>query len=756
MRSGTIAFLAGIVAIQQFATLPSLYWAAALPLVLVGLRRLRLRLPSAFALGMLWALVYAHWLLAHDWPDACQGMDLQADGTVLSIPAAGEGYSRFQFRIEHLQGCPQARLPMRARVGWYGPMPRLGAGERWQLSLRLKRRNGFFNPGGFDYEGWLLQQRIGATGYVREPDTALRLPSRFDPLAALHGWRQRVYDALQDRLPTRPGSALVLALALGERDRIQDWQWDDLRATGTSHLMAISGLHVGLAAGFGWVLGLWLWKRSALLCGWLPAQRAAVVPALLCAVSYAALAGFSIPTQRALLMLAVGMWALWSRRQAAAGRAWFSALLAVLLLDPLAVLSPGFWLSFGAVAVLLFGMGGRWNAGGLWWRWGRAQWLVGVGLLPLTLSAFQSVSLIGPLANLLAVPWVSLVVVPPVLLGTLLVGVFPTVSGWLLRLAAAALDLAWQPLQWLAQLPFATLAAAPALGWLPLAAVGVAWLLAPRGFPGRPAGALLLLPLWNAPPTPMAAGAVDFTLLDVGQGLAAVVRTQHHTLVYDTGPRFGPGFDAGRAVLVPFLRQAGIERIDRLVVSHDDRDHAGGYESLRRAVAVDSVLAGEPRPGQQRCQTGMRWTWDGVAFEVLHPSAGRAWKGNDASCVLRIEAPGGTVLLTGDVQRAGERGLASLGDALASDVLVAPHHGSATSSSPAFVGAVAPRWVLFATGYRNRFGFPRPAVRARYEAVRASTLSTADCGAIALRLRADIPPTPECSRRLQRRYWHRF
>lgn len=746
--------MAGIVAAQSFATLPSLYWAGLLPLAAAGLWKSRLRLPSAFALGLLWALLYAHWLLAHDWPAACVGKDVLASGTVVSIPQTGSRYNRFLFRIEQLEGCQQARVPVRVRVGWYGAMPSMAAGERWQLSLRLKNRSGFFNPGGFDYERWLLQQRIGGTGYVRAPESAVRLPPRTSAVGWLHGWRQRVHDALRAQLRDGPGAALVVALALGERSGIEPGQWQVLRATGTSHLVAISGLHVGLAAGFGWVLGGWLWRRSARLCGHWPAQRAAALPALGLALVYAALAGFSIPTQRALVMVVVGLWALLSQRQPAPGRAWFAALLVVLLLDPLAVLSAGFWLSFAAVAVLLFGMGARWSVRGAWWRWGRAQWLVAVGLLPVSLAAFQVVSVVGPLANLVAVPWVSLVVVPLVLAGTLLVGVLPAPAGWVLALAVQALEGLWFALQWLAALPFATVNGAPSMVWLPLAGVGVAWLLAPRGFPGRATGLLLLLPLWFPGRVPVGEGEVLFTLLDVGQGLAAVVRTRERVLVYDTGPRFGPGFDAGAAVLAPYLRQDGIAHVDMLVISHDDRDHAGGATSLVAAVAIDAVLAGEPRPGHERCARGQRWSWNGVVFEMLHPGPGR-WSGNDSSCVLRISGPGGTILFTGDVQGPAERRLAAAGRSLRSDVLIAPHHGSATSSSNALIAAVAPRWTLFPTGYRNRFGFPRPEVEARYRAHGSRTLSTADCGAIQLHLRAGTTPVPVCSRRQQRRYWHR-
>jgi competence protein ComEC len=533
---------------------------------------------------------------------------------------------------------------------------------------------------------------------------------------------------------------LVQALVVGDRSGFTQDDWEVMTRTGTNHLVAISGLHVGLIAGGVFLLVRWLWSRDPRLTLRLAAPRAAALGSVLAALAYAGLAGFSVSTQRALIMVAVVLAALFWQRTLRPYHAWTLALVGVLVLDPRSVLSPGLWLSFGAVAVLLFNLGHRLPSRDLWTRWGRAQWAVTIGLLPLLFLLFGRASLIAPVVNLVAVPIFSLILLPAVLVSSLL----SLVPGLELPLQWTAHGLSWclDGLEWIAERPWAALALPQRPAWAWAAAfAGVVILLAPRGLPARWLGLVLCLPMLILRAPIPAQGEAWFTVLDVGLGLAVVVRTREGTLVYDTGPGYPSGFDTGRAVVGPYLVAHGVKRIDRLVLSHADRDHAGGLSSLMEFVPSEQILSGEPERlgivGALPCRAGDGWDWSGVSFRVLHPADG-SHQGNDASCVIRIEAGGSSVLLTGDIEARVERALVrSLGSALESDILVAGHHGSATSTHPEFLDAVAPDLVLFASGYANQFGFPVAKVRERVAARGIEMLDTGLVGAIELRLRPD-------------------
>jgi len=755
MRAGTLAFAAGVLLLVRLPALPDPFLVQFLPVLLLAAtaRSRVLRWPALAACGFLWALLRAALILQGDLPPALEGRDLRLEGVVASLPE-GDGL-KTRFRFEPVRAPEAWRRPGTVRLNWYGEAPDLEPGQRWRLTVRLRRARGFMNPGGFDYERWLFRRGIRATGYVRA-----YAPNRLlgeAPGYAVTRLRHRLSGAIEHALGGHPQLGTVKALAIGARDRIREEQWDVLRATGTGHLMAISGLHVGLVAGAAYALarGLWSWCPGAALR--LAAPRFAALAGLLAAAGYAALAGFSVPTQRALVMVAVVMGAVLLRRNARPSASLAAALALVLILDPFAPLGAGFWLSFAAVALILFGMSGRLGARGVWWRWGRVQVLVGLGLLPCTLALFGEHPLVGPLANLVAVPWVSVTAVPAVLAGTAVLAPWPELGAGLLGLGAGALALLWPYLEMLEGLGAVYRpSGAPSL-WAVLAALpGVAWLLMPRGTPARWVGLAWLLPLVLAAPERPGPGVAHLTLLDVGQGLAAVVETRSHVLVYDTGPRYGPTFDAGRAVVVPFLRRRGIASVDRLVVSHGNTDHAGGLQGVMAGVQVAEVVSGEALPGllARSCHPPLRWRWDGVDFRVF--AAAVSAQGNDASCVLHVQGAGGGILVPGDIERAAEAALVRRwGARLKADVLVVPHHGSRTSSTRAFLQAVAPRMALISSGYRNRFEFPHPDVMARYRGHGIALYGTARHGAISLRIHPERGVVgPELHRREARRFWH--
>jgi len=762
MRSGTIAFLFGTLLLQQLAHLPPLWLVLPAAVGLLLLRRYpgggeAARLALWFMAGLLCALLRATLVLSEGLPAALEGEDVVVEGEVISLPVHSPRRTRFEFSTSRLQFDDRWRPGIgRIRLGWYGQAPKIEPGQRWRLTVRLKRPNGLLNPGGFDYETWLYRQQIRATGYVRSDGEATRLDAGWvaRPLQRL---RYTLLGRLEQALSEHPQAGLVTALTIGDRRGLDTSQWTVLTATGTNHLVAISGLHIGLLAGLAFLLVRWVWGAIPGAAQRLPAIQAAAGAAIVAAAGYAALAGFAIPTQRALVMVGVAMTGILLRRRTGGSNLLALALLAVLLFDPTAVLAPGFWLSFAAVAAILYGMSGRLAPRGLWWRWGRVQWVVAVGLAPLLLHLFGQAAPSAPLANLLAVPWVGFVVVPLALAGAALVLFSPSLGGWLLQWAADALGAMWVWLSWLAAHAPAGAAAGAVPLWATLVGVaGALWFLAPRGWPARPIGLVAFLPLFlPASPAP-APGALWMTVLDAGQGLAVVLRTRNHTLIYDTGPPLGAQLDVGSAALLPFLRGRGIDHLDRIIVSDGDQDHAGGLASLAAGVTHGPVLSGTPArlPVEATpCRRGMQWRRDGVTFRILHP-AGAESGGNNRACVLLVESPYGRILLPGDIEKGGERTLLNADAPLKADVLVAPHHGSRSSSTEPFVRAIDPRWVVFSSGYQNRYGHPHPEVAARYRRHGTKLLRTAEGGALHFRLTPD-GISVQSQREAAARYWRR-
>lgn len=724
----TLAFLAGILLLVSLPALPSAIWLILLlPCVLLAWRVPALRWLTPLLLGFVWAGWQAQLQLADQLPESLAGRDLTISGRIVSIPEPQPHGTRFLFAPDSAARAATPGLPSHLRLNWYYANQTPAAGEDWQLTVRLKPPRGFVNPGNFDYEAWLFRQGIGATGYVRDAPPARRLAPASPSVLRL---RAAIVQQIRTALGARPAMPLVAGLAVGYDAQISDTQWQVLRQTGISHLMAISGLHVSMLAALVFILVRALWRRLPGLCKRVPAVCAATVIGWLTALAYALLAGWSIPTQRTLLMLAVVAGAVLWRRPL---RTWQGLALAggaVLIVDPLAVLDAGFWLSFGAVAVIVFALGQRLEPvarPGPWQRlqtFGRLQLAVTLGLAPLLLALFGAVPVAGLVANLIAIPLFNLLVVPLVLLGVVL-----PQGGWAWQIAAWLLETLWPALEWLA-------AQAPPLqgsgtAWgLGLALVGLLFWLAPRGIPGRWLGVAWCLPLLLAVPAAPPPGSFRLAVLDVGQGLAVVVETAGHTLLYDTGPRFGSGASTAELVLMPYLATRH-RRPDLLVISHSDLDHAGGVPALRRHWPGLPQVSGTPGSGTPACAAGQGWQWDGVQFEFLHPAVAPILRSdNNHSCVLRIRAGGQSVLLTGDIEARAEAALLRHTPDLHARVLVVPHHGSAGASSAAFVQAVQPDYAVVSAGYHNRWDFPRPPVVARYRASGARLLNTARDGAL--------------------------
>jgi competence protein ComEC len=761
MLLNTLAFVAGICCLHTCSELPSGQSYLLLLLVIPLLRWPAMRLPALLVIGFFWAAWRAELALSPQLGSDLEARTVLVEGTMLDMPTrSASGILRQQMAADRINdGSGWQDFQGKIRLSWYDTLPQAGPGERWQLAVRLKRPHGFANPGGFDYERWLFQQRIRATGYVREDARNRRLATaRPAIITAVRNRLQMTMEHLQADMPTM---AMIRALTIGDRSAISTTDWAILRNTGTSHLMAISGLHISLAAGLLFWLVRGLWAGAGRFAEAVPARKIAALTAVAGALLYAMLAGFGIPARRAVVMVTVFMLAVVFNRRSSLAPALCLAAVVTLLIDPLSVLSAGWWLSFWAVVLIAYLAVGRQGRQGFGGRWIYMHVLLALGMLPILLIFFQSASLIAPLANVIAVPWVGTLVVPLALLGSLFTLLHAATGELLLVIAASLLEPVWFWLDWLAEAPFSSWQQHQPIGWTLLPGIaGLLLLLAPRGIPGRWLGLLLLLPVFFVQPDRPGPGEVRMTLLDVGQGLATVVQTQHHTLVYDTGPGFSEAFDTGAAVVVPFLRSQGIRSIDTLVVSHGDNDHIGGVASLLSVYATGRILSSVPgkisQAAAEPCLRGQQWVWDGVEFGMLHPGSVSGRPGNNTSCVLKIRDAGGQgILLTGDIERAAEDILLrEQSEALPSAVLVVPHHGSNTSSSPEFLAQVAPAVALFPAGYLNRYRFPKQAVVDRYNSRGVDWYQTGLAGAITVQL-GGVAGEPEISlyREQQRRYW---
>ena len=725
--------------------------------------------------------------LAHTLAPELEGRDVVVTGVVASLPQRMRNGLRFRFDVEADPQSAEALLPPKLALGWYAgfnddatlsqPQRELRAGQRWRFTVRLRQPHGNLNPNGFDYELRLFEQGVRATGYIRDAPAPQRLADASG--FCIDAWRQRIRDAIDSTVADRRAAGVLAALAIGDQGAIDRADWDIFRNTGVAHLVAISGLHIAM---FAWIAGLTvaaLWRRSSRAILFLPVPTAARWGGLALAIAYALLAGWGVPAQRTVLMLAT------VTVLQGAGARWpwplilLSAAFVVTAIDPWALLQAGFWLSFAAVGLLMLSAPStresepdapvpeaslpvptrpRWPArlrshlgAGM-----RTQIVATLGLTPLTLVFFQQVSLVSFLANLIAIPVVTLLVTPLALLGVLAPPLW-----WI---AAAAVQALVTVLGWLAAIPGAVWFVPAAPLWARLAGIAAAVLIVmPIPWRARllalPLALALLVPPRTLPPE----GSFDLVAADVGQGMAVIVRTRHHVMLFDAGPQYSRDNDAGQRVLVPLLRARGDAHLDLLVLSHRDLDHVGGAEALLSTLDVDALLS-SLEPGHplhaaarhsKRCEAGQRWIWDGVEFSVLRPVVGdyaRRLKSNGMSCVIRVAGNGRSTLLTGDIEREQEALLvAEQGEALRSDMLLAPHHGSRTSSSASFLDAVRPSVAVFQSGYRNRFGHPAADVVERYRQRGIVVVASPSCGA--WQWPAGDSSSGRCLRQTERRYW---
>jgi competence protein ComEC len=768
-------FTIGVWLLQQQTALPDFGWAwllSGFPLIFLiptkplVLRVARAVLIAAFACGL--GFYHAAWQaqqrLTITLPDEWQGRDIEVIGVVAELPRNHEHGQRFSFDVEKTL-TPQTRVPKHIYLSTYddkltAPLA-LHAGERWRLTLRLKQPHGSSNPHGFDFEVWALENNVRAVGYVNNKADNVRLAALADGFNyRIETWRETVRDKFNTTLVNAPYAGVLSALAIGDQSSIPQSQWQVFTRTGVNHLMSISGLHITMLASLGFALTYWLWRRSVRLTLFLPARKAAALVALLIALDYALLSGFAVPAQRTVYMVGAVALSLWLNRNFSLGQILSFALLGVLIPDPWAVLSPGFWLSFGAVAIILYVTAYRLKPSHWLVEYGKVQWAMTIGLIPMLLALFQQVSLVSPLANAFAIPLVSLVVVPFALLGAVLPWDAPlwlahSVMGWTMVL-----------LEWLNRLPQAVWTQHAPPPWsIAAGMLGVLVILLPRGFPARWLGFLLLLPMFLNAPEPPGQDSVRLIIFDVGQGLAVAAQTRHHALLYDTGPDFSDGADSGNRILIPSLRAMGISKLDGLILTHDDTDHTGGAASVMQAIPIgwisSSLPDGHPllqqTANKQRCIDGQAWQWDGVDFEMLHPDAASYGKEkiskNNRGCVLRISIGNRHILLTADIEKESEQQLLKEhADKLSSTLLVVPHHGSKTSSTDEFIAAVLPGYAVFTVGYLNRFGHPKQEVVQRYAHSGAELLRSDEDGAILVEMDAQGLQV-ERYRKTHRHYW---
>ena len=725
-----------------FIWLPLSLWVSSL-VITPGLYRKGIRIVAWFVTGLLWANATATPLLNNMLPRNIEKKDIVIHGVITTIPENKEHYARFDFMVESInhEGKSYDSVGL-IRLKAYANQDQFRVNQHWRLTVRLKRPQSYQNPGShFNYETYLFQNRIRAVGYIREQPQPELLPT--DSASPISSFRQKVVALMHEQFGHHPHFGILTALLVGVKDGITPDHWKVLQRTGTIHLVAISGLHIGLIAALVVMLSSRLWRLCGPLKNYLPAPRFALLCGLVAATIYALLAGMTIPTRRALAMLFVVVVAALCNRRPSSWEVITLVLFAVLVIDPLAPLSTGFWLSFGAVIAIILSMQWRQPAleNNLFQRtliktqnWTRVQIGIFVGMMPLLLTLFGQTSLISPIANLFAIPMVGLVVVPIALVGLFLLSVGLSYPALLVfELCLSLLTAFWQALDWMSGIGGVWQVSSITPVLLICCIAGVAMWFAPRALLPRWLGICWLTPLLLHQPEKLAPHEFRYTMLEVGHGLASVIETRNHVLVYDTGPGSAGGMNAGSMIVNPFLIARGITHIDAVIVSHEHNDHIGGYRALKERFRIHKTLVGVKHSivGATPCEAGNGWQWDGVNFDVLWPLAHDSITGNNASCVVKVSSKHGSLLLTGDIEKAPESWLTThRATDLKSDLLQVPHQGSRTSSTSSFLLAVDPDYALVSTGYLNRFSHPHDDVKQRYADHRIPFINTAYSGAI--------------------------
>ena len=821
MRIWAIAFLLGNLIVQNLENLPSFFWgiAAVVILLFTFLVRRFYKQPNLYRfitgviVGLLWTFLHANLSEGHRLLTEFEGKDIVLRGYVGSLPhytkkpgSKRDGSNNALFNVKRLQfdfvitkvqspeNLSLQQFPKKVRLSWYHPNTKVKGGDYLNLTVRLKRPYSLMNPGGFDYEQYLFYNQIQARGYIKKLQVVESDNKLISWRHSLLTLRQILLEQLNkiDRDEIRH---LTQALLLGYRGNISIQQWETFQRTGTIHLMAISGLHIGLIAGLSFLLASYSWRAFPKLCLYLPAVKFAAICSLFAACIYALLAGFTIPTQRALIMLIVAMiHILLNRVPLTSSRVIAFALIIVLFIDPFAVLSQGFWLSFFAVGIIIYLVYQQHeikninkdhqlalDADNLLLNYCKTK-LLGIIkalkkftyiqitltllMLPLVVYFYQSSSLVSVVANFISIPLMSFIIIPAMFLASILLFFNDSIANTLFGYIDNIFQYLWFLLKSLSDWQYATVELSFPSVWVLVLCYALLFSgLIIRHKSVKWIVMVLLISLFFIPKSQPDKGEAFITVLDVGQGLSVVVQTLNHTVVFDTGPKFSERFDTGRAVIVPFLKQNNRKKIDRLIISHGDNDHIGGLGSLASLMPIKHIMTGIAGFQFQdfkiqSCRLGQSWNYDRVHFEMLSPAFTEKTETghdeNNQSCVLKITTRYGSILLTGDIEREAESALFhTQRERLKAEVLIVPHHGSNTSSLKKFIQAVAPQYAIFPVGYKNRYKLPSQKVVARYKAnSKSHILQTSDTGAITFYFSKASDLSPVLFRKNNLRYWH--